>query len=86
VAEAPQADALGEVGVGGAHQPHVGFAQQRLAEPPILALLQEAQQARLRERRELGHLVEEERAALGLGHVAVARRDGPGEGPARVAE
>ena len=57
-----------------------------LAEPAVLALLQEAQQAGLGERRELGHLVEEQRAALGLGHVAVARGDGAGEGPARVAE
>ncbi len=57
-----------------------------LAHAPDLVLLDRAEQLGLEGQRRLGDLVEEEGAAVRLLEEALARRDGAGERPARVAE
>jgi hypothetical protein len=85
-AEAAVLHAPAEVHVRGAQDPHVGPPCRGLAEPLVLLLLQEAQQPHLRERGHVCHFVDEERAALGLGDVAVAGAERAREGPLGDAE
>ncbi len=56
------------------------------AERLVLALLQDAQELDLHRGAELADLVEEERAAGGLGDAALALLDGAGEGALLVTE
>ena len=63
-AEAPGVDLVGEDAVGGRDEPHVDAAGVALADAPHLAVLDHAQQLGLRARRQLPHLVEEQRAAV----------------------
>ena len=82
----PVGHRIGERPVGGRDDAHVHGARRVLAHAPHLALLQHAQQLGLRARRQLGHLVEEQRAAVGVLEQPGARADGAGEGAARVTE
>ena len=52
----------------------------------VLAGLEHAEQERLRLQRELGDLVQEERAAVGVLEIALAGFRGPGEGALDMAE
>ncbi len=75
-----------QVAVGRRDQPHVGRPLGRLADPLVPPLLEEPQQLRLQRERQVADLVEEERAALGRGHLAARVADGAGEGALHVAE
>ena len=57
--------AAAQVAVRRSDQPHVGAQRARAADALELLLLQHAQQLRLRFERQLAHLVEEQRAAVG---------------------
>ena len=65
---------------------HVGLDRRAPADRRVLALLQHAQQPRLRLERHVADLVEEQRAALGLLEAALRARLGAGEGALLVAE
>ncbi len=68
------------------HDAHVDALAPAAAQAADLAALQGAQQLGLQLEGQLPHLVEEERAALGLLEEARPRALGAGEGPALVAE
>ena len=66
LAEQALADQLAQVAVGRGDDAHVGADRRAAADRGVLALLQHAQQARLRLDRHVADLVEEQGAALGL--------------------
>ena len=75
-----------EVAVGGGDEPHVGLDVLRVADAPDLALLDGPQELDLQQRRDLGDLVEEQRAAVGRGEEAHLVGDRAGERSLHVAE
>jgi len=75
-----------EVDVRGGEQPRVDADRALGADGEHLALLQHAEQRRLRGRGQVADLVEEERPAIGGAHQAVAIGGRSGEGAAAVAE
>lgn len=85
-AEAPLGHGLLEVDVGGGHDADVGLLHLAGADLEELSALEHAEQARLGGEGELGHLVEEDGAAVGLLEVSLAGADGAGEGAFLVAE
>ncbi len=66
LAEGARLEARVEVLVGGGDDAHVDALGPRGAERPDLALLQDAQELGLQRGRQLGDLVEEQRAAVGF--------------------
>src|SRR5439155_9877412 len=72
--------------VGRRDDAHVGLDRRAAADGRVLALLQDAQEPRLRLHRHVADLVEKERAALGLLETAGAAGVGAGEGALLVAE
>src|SRR5262245_6036676 len=68
------------------HDPDVRHALARLADALVRPIVQEAQEPRLRIRSEIADLVEEERAALRLLHLAVCVRHRSRECALAVAE
>ena len=78
LAEQALLDQDAQVLVGGGDDAHVGLDRRAAADGGVFALLQHAQQPRLRLHRHVADLVEEQRAALGLleaaGRARVARR------------
>ena len=70
----------------GSDDAHVGLDRGAAADGGVFALLQHAQQARLRLHRHVADLVEEQRAALGLLEAAGGAGVGAGEGAALMAE
>ncbi|MCY1004801.1 hypothetical protein OV079_04280 [Nannocystis pusilla] len=77
---------VARVAVGRRDHAHVDRHRHVAADDVDHPLLQHAQQLGLQRRRQLGHLVEEQRAAVGLAEPARAVAHGPAEGPAHVAE
>ena len=65
LAEAARRDFGGQIGVGRRDDPHVDAARARRADALELAGLEHAQQLRLQVQRDVGDLVEEQRAAVG---------------------
>ena len=84
--EHPLRHRLLEVAVGGGDETHVDLEVARVAYPPDLALLDGAQQLDLEQGRDLGDLVEEERAAVGGREEPDLVGDRPGERALDVAE
>src|SRR4030095_17201359 len=76
----------GEVTIGGGHDPHVDLDGPRAAETLELARLEHAQDLWLRDQREVGHLVEEERAPAVHLEAAFLAAGGAGERALLVAE
>ncbi len=75
-----------EIAVGGADQP-CGKGQRPLATDPLeAAILHQPQQLGLGRRRQFGHLVEKQTAALGAFGMAAMAGKGAGEGAPLVAE
>ena len=72
--------------VGRGDDAHVALDRRAAADGGVFALLQHAQQPRLRLHRHVADFVEEQRAALGLLEAAGAARVGAGEGALLVAE
>ena len=68
VAERAPVDHVAQIAVGGGAEPHVDRLHAGVADREHLALLQHAEQRRLRARAQLGDLVEEQRAAVGAAH------------------
>ena len=75
-----------EGSVGGRDDPHVDRARHRVPHAANLAVLQHAQQLGLRTRRQLPHLVEEQRAPVARLEQTRAVGHGAGERPPDVAE
>ena len=65
---------------------HVDVNRSLSADAHHFGILDDAQQTHLRGRSELAHLVEEQRAAIGLLEPALAAADGAGEGALFVSE
>ncbi|OGL00334.1 MAG: hypothetical protein A3E31_01655 [Candidatus Rokubacteria bacterium RIFCSPHIGHO2_12_FULL_73_22] len=86
LAEALLPHHLREVLVRGSHDAHVHAQRSRAAEPLELALLEHAQDLRLRHRGEVGDLVEEQRAAVGQLEAALLAPGRTGERALLVAE
>src|SRR5207244_2581023 len=86
LAEAPRLHLGLEVLVGGGEDADVDLERAVAAHPFELALLEHAQDLRLRLERHVADLVEEERAAGGDLELPLARRDRPGDGALPVAE
>ena len=86
LAERARRDHRLEVAVGRADDADVDLARALAADRAHLAVLQDAQELGLHAERHLADLVEEERAAVGHVEETRARRRGPGEGAAHVAE
>ena len=84
--EAARRDLRVEVGVGGRDDAHVGAPRARAADALELAGLEHAQQLGLQVQRDVGDLVEEQRAAVGQLEAADAVALGVGEGALDVAE
>ena len=85
-AEAARGDLGVQVAVRRGDDAHVDAQAARAADALELALLQHAQQLRLRLERQLADLVEEQRAAVGELEAAAALLDRAGEGALLVAE
>jgi len=77
-------DELAQIAVGRGNDAHVGLDRRASANRRVFALLQHAQQTRLRLQRHVADLVEEQRAALGLFEPADAAVRGAGKGAALV--
>ena len=77
---------MGQVLVGGADDAHVDRFFRRGADSAHAPLLDRAQQLDLHRQRQVGHLVEHQRAAVGGLKKAVALVDGAGKGALAVAE
>src|SRR5438093_552936 len=75
-----------EVAVRRRDQAHVGVEQRRSPPPPVLPLLQHAQQLRLHHRGQLADLVEEQRAPLGELEAATLEPVSARERPPLVSE
>ena len=86
LAERAGAGALAEVAVGGGDDPHVDRALLARADGAHGAALEHVQQLGLEGRGHLADLVEQERAAVGLGEEARARGGRAREGALHVAE
>ena len=86
LAELAHGHGVGEVDVGGGDHAHVRLLHLGGADLHVFAVLQHAQQQRLRLLGELADLVEEEGAAVGLLEIALALADRAGEGALLVAE
>src|SRR5688500_14223359 len=86
LAEAPAGHQVGELLVRGADDAHVHRVLLRRADLAHALLLDRAQQLDLHGKGQLGHLVEEQRAAVGGLVEAVAVLAGAGEGALLVAE
>src|SRR6266699_2008503 len=86
LAEAPRLHLGLEVLVGGGEDADVDLERAVAAHPLELALLEHAQDLRLRLERHVADLVEEERAAVSDLELPLARRDRPREGALLVAE
>ena len=82
----PACDDVFQVAVRGGKDPHVDLDRIVRADAGDLAVLQHPQELDLRGQRHVAHLVEEERAAVGVFELAHAVRRGVGEGPFDVAE
>src|SRR5262249_52445209 len=78
-AEPARLDLVFERSVRGGQDTHVRLAFLWVAEALIGAVVEEAQQARLRVRSQVADLIQKERAALGFLNFADGVRDGPGE-------
>ena len=74
LAEQALADQLAQVAMGGGDDAHIGADRRAAADGGVLALLQHAQQPRLRLERHVADLVEEQRAALRLLEAAGTAR------------
>ena len=85
-AEPPLLDGLLQIHVRRRHDPHVGALHPGRTDAHEFARLQHAQQAHLRRERQLGHLVQKNRPAVGLLEIALASFDGTRERPLLVAE
>ena len=85
-AEGAVAHPLMQVAVGGGDDPYVDADGLLAADTVELALFEGAQDFRLRARRHLGNLVEEERPLVGELELPELLGVGIGEGPAFVAE
>src|SRR5690606_21129580 len=86
LAEARPGDLLLQVAMGGGDDAHVHALFALAADARDDAFLQCAQQFRLQRQRQLADFVEEQRAAVGLGEIAVARGHRTGKGAAFGAE
>ena len=86
LAERPLLHHLRQVGVGRGDDADVDLDGARVADALELALLQHAQQLHLQRHRHRPHLVEEQRAAVGLLEPALPHRHRAGERAADVAE
>src|SRR5581483_5358700 len=75
-----------QVAVGRRDNSNVDPPRDVLADSPELALLDDPQQLRLRARRELADLIEQQRPAVRLFEHAYALGHGAGEGAPRMAE
>ena len=85
-AELPGRDPLGEVGIGGGDEAHVDRDLAVRAHGADLAVLDHPQELRLERERQLGDLVEEERAPLRVEEQPLPRGGGAREGALHVAE
>ncbi len=65
-AEKPLRDELAQILVGRGHDAHIGLDRRAATDRHILALLQHAQQARLRLHWHVADFIEEQRTAIGL--------------------
>ncbi len=79
-------DHLGQIAIGGRHQPDVHFDGPHAAQPLELVFLKSAQQLRLQFQRNVAHFVQEQRALVGQLEAADFLRDGSGERALFVAE
>ena len=79
-------DHAGEIAVGGGDQPHVDPPRYTRAERPHFAILNDAEELCLQRERQVLHLVEEERAAVGEVQRARSLLERTREGTARMAE
>jgi hypothetical protein len=86
VPELARLDAFAEALVRGADDPHVHRLFLRVAHLPDLLLLDGAEQLHLHRQGQVGHLVEEQRAAMGRLEETVAVGVGTGEGALAIAE
>ena len=86
LAEEPLPDQLPQILVGRGDDAHVGADRRAPADRRVFALLEHAEEPRLRLHRHVADLVEEERAAFGLLEAAGGARLRAGEGAALVAE
>jgi hypothetical protein len=75
-----------EVPVGRGQDSYIPGAGPRFPNPLVHLLLEEPEQLRLQCQREIADLVQEQRPALGCGHLPFGRLDGTGERAAGVAE
>jgi len=79
-------DGLGEIAIGGGDDADLGVSGGVFAEAFVFAFLEEAKEFGLNFLGEFTDFVEEEGAAVGGVDLAPLVLDGPGEGPADVAE
>jgi len=86
VAKPAEVNEVGEVPAGGRDDANVNRDERRGAEPTDGALFESAQELRLQMQAELGDLVEEQRAVVGLLEQARDGARGAGESAAHVAE
>ena len=84
--EAVVAHGIHQSAIAGADQAKVAVAQGRAAKPLEAALLEDPQEAGLELGAHIGHLVEEEGAAVGLLQIARRGLGRPGKGPLLVAK
>ena len=86
LAEAPLLDERQQVPVGRGDHPDVDVVDLVAADGPDVAELQHAEQLGLQAEGHVADLVEQQRAAVGLGEQPLARLDGAGEPSPRVPE
>ena len=86
LAERARARAFAEIAVGRGEDAHVDLALLVRADRADDAALEHVQELRLERGRHLAHLVEEQRAAVGLGEEAARALVAPGERALHVAE
>ena len=86
LAEAPRLHVAPEIAVGGSNDAHVHLAGVLLADALVAALLQNAQQLALQLHRDVAHLVQEHRAAIGSLEAPGAIAQCAGEGTLHVPE
>ena len=85
-AETPRLNGAAKIDVGGGHHPHIGLLHLGRADLDEFTRLEHAQQAGLGGQRQLGHLVQEQGAAVGLFEITLAGLCGAGKGPFLVTE
>src|SRR5262249_55645072 len=85
-AKATRFDLGQEVAVRGADEPEMRRVPRVAADALVASLLHDAEELRLQRGRQLPHLVEEQRAAVGEGEGSLARPGRAGEGAALVSE